>query len=72
VTHNEVFTLKELAMAVLAHFEMSELLVVGEVETPSFEVFKPLGIKDELLNYLDFRPTLEGIIKDFNQRLESP
>lgn len=72
VTHNEVFTLKELAMAVLAHFKMSELLVVGEVETPSFEVFKPLGIKDELLNDLDFRPTLEGIIKDFNHRLESP
>jgi hypothetical protein len=61
ISHEEAFTLKEIAKQVFDHFEVPDLLVVGGKEDSLAEIFSPIGKRTNALRDFHFRPSIEGI-----------
>ena len=61
ISHEEVFTLRELAEKALYHFDLLDLLIIGKREDPLNEILTPLGKRIKLLENFKFRPSIAGI-----------
>lgn len=70
ISHEEVFTLRELAEKALYHFDLLDSLVIGKREDPSNEILTPLGKRIKLLENFKFRPSIAGIISYLEDCLE--
>ena len=70
ISHEEVFTLRELAEKALYHFGLPELLMIGKREDPLNEILTPLGKRIMLLENFKFRPSIAGIISYLEDCLE--
>ena len=69
INHGEAYELREIADFVLRFFSLSELLRIGSLlKSPAdnFSFRFPCNIESGLTS---FRPTLTGIVKDFQERL---
>jgi nucleoside-diphosphate-sugar epimerase len=69
MNHGESYSLKEIAEHVMSTFGTQRLLKVGALPTPELDNFNvqfacPINIQD-----IRFRPTLAGIVEDFDKRL---
>ena len=70
ISHGESFHLEEIARQVLIHFNMEERLIRGALNSPTEEIYEPIGVKNLLLKEISFRPTIDGIISYINQQLD--
>lgn len=70
ISHEEVFTLRELAEKALYHFGLLDSLIIGKREDPSNEILTPLGKRIKLLENFKFRPSIAGIISYLEDCLE--
>ena len=70
ISHGESFHLEEIARQVLLHFNMEEKLMLGAFNSPTEEIYEPIGVKNLLLKEISFRPTIDGIISYINQQLD--
>jgi nucleoside-diphosphate-sugar epimerase len=61
LSHGAPCTLRELATHVFAELGRSELLRIGALPEPRSDNFATVMPRPDFLDYLDFRPTLEGV-----------
>ena len=70
INHGEILSLKEIAFTLFKSFDALHLLKIGSLKTPAHEVivkkFNPIGI----LESVEFKPTLPGLIDDFVRLLK--
>jgi nucleoside-diphosphate-sugar epimerase len=69
ISHGESIRLREIALSVLTHFNLTNFLSIGELETPESEIYEPIGIKNSYLENMFFRPSIAGIISYFEEQL---
>lgn len=69
ISHGESISLREIALSVLTHFNLTNILAIGELETPESEIYEPIGIKNSYVENIYFRPSIAGIISYFDEQL---
>ncbi len=69
INHGEVFSLREIAKSIFDSFNSTNLLCIGTVSAPEHEVFVKHFQPNALLESIQFRPTIEGLITDFKRLL---
>lgn len=70
INHGEPYSLKAIAEHILGAFGVQELLSLGSLPTPQRDNFNFRFARPENLQHIQFRPTLSGILNDFQERLE--
>jgi len=69
INHGEPYSLKAIAEHILGGFGMQQLLSLGALPTPHGDNFDFHFTRPANLQHIQFRPTLSGIFKDFQERL---
>lgn len=70
INHGEPHSLKDIAEHILAALGAQELLRLGSLPTPQGDNFTFRFACPENLQHVQFRSTLSGIVKDFQERLK--
>lgn len=63
VSHGNSIRLCDLAKGVFEHFERSDLLGIGDMQSPSIEAYEQVFYRQSLLGKLNFRDALPGVIE---------
>jgi hypothetical protein len=69
ISHGESMKLKDIAEQTLNYFGVPELLSLGTLSDTRSEILRPIGERNDLLDTIDFRPTIQGIISYFEEHL---
>ncbi len=69
INHGEPYSLKALAEHILGAFSLQQLLSLGALPTPQGDNFNFHFARPANLQHIQFRPTLSGVLKDFQERL---
>jgi nucleoside-diphosphate-sugar epimerase len=70
INHGEPHSLKVIAEHLLGAFSLKQLLRLGTLPTPIDDNFSFHFTRPENLQHIQFRPTLSGLLEDFQERLE--
>jgi nucleoside-diphosphate-sugar epimerase len=70
INHGEPHSLKVIAEHLLEAFSLKQLLRLGTLPTPVDDNFNFHFARPENLQHIQFRPTLSGLLEDFQERLE--
>ena len=70
INHGEPYSLKAIAEHTLEAFGMQHLLSLGALPTPPEDNFNLRFSRPENLQHIQFRPTLPGLLRDFQERLK--
>ena len=70
INHGEPYSLRDIAEHLLGAFSLKQLLRLGTLPTPIDDNFNLHFARPENLQHIQFRPTLSGLLKDFQERLE--
>jgi nucleoside-diphosphate-sugar epimerase len=70
INHGEPYSLKVIAEHLLGAFSLKQLLRLGTLPTPIDDNFNFHFARTENLQHIQFRPTLSGLLEDFQERLE--
>ena len=69
INHGDSFSLREIAEHVLGSFDASRLLRIGSLTASRTENFTFRFTRTANLQFIDFKPTLTGIVNDFEEKL---
>jgi nucleoside-diphosphate-sugar epimerase len=69
INHGEAHSLRVIAEHILGAFGMQQLLHLGALPTPKDDNFNFRFSCSENLEHIQFRPTLSGLLGDFQERL---
>jgi hypothetical protein len=69
INHGEPYSLKVIAEYLLEAFDLNQLLRLGTLPTPIDDNFNFHFTRPENLQHVLFRPTLSGLLEDFQERL---
>ena len=72
VNHGEPYSLRDIAEHVLGALSAQELLNLGSLPTPKRDNYVVRFSCPENLQQIQFRPTLSGVVQDFQERLKWP
>jgi hypothetical protein len=70
INHGEILSLKEIAISIFDSFNASDLLEIGSLKAPEYEIIERKFERLILLESVNFRATRPGIINDFQRLLE--